>query len=180
MRRRWRHRHTSRLRFLVSHQCKILLDSLQSQLKEMASDSKNGLLFILEGLAGLLGGRTVLEAARWQQGRIVRDVEAESNTRRKKKKPNKTPFLVKVFRKSSCRSHMRSWISNVCIEVLRVGASRRLINVNQFFLYSFEENEVRETGLSLWKYIWVTNDEQTVAQAVALEATRWSVTVKIV
>ncbi|ETN84013.1 hypothetical protein NECAME_07109 [Necator americanus] len=61
----------------------------------MASDSKNGLLFILEGLAGLLGGRTVLEAARWQQGRIVRDVEAESNTRRKKK-PNETPFLVKI------------------------------------------------------------------------------------
>ncbi|KAJ1349976.1 hypothetical protein KIN20_005664 [Parelaphostrongylus tenuis] len=90
MTRRRRHLPTSRFRFAAAHHFRILLDSVQSEIKRAGSLSKS-IFPILEKLVGIVGEKTILEAVRWQQSGLVRLLEGEPD-----RKPPRRQLLSRL------------------------------------------------------------------------------------
>lgn len=94
--RRKRQRISSHLRFIVPNQFKMLLDSLKSQLEDMENNPTKTSFTILESLGGLVGRKTILEAVRWQQSDLVREIEADSIPKMRRKKQGRR-LVTEVF-----------------------------------------------------------------------------------
>ncbi|CAJ0609430.1 unnamed protein product [Cylicocyclus nassatus] len=150
----------SPLRFLVPNHFRMLLDSIETQIDEFSDEEEDMSFPILESLVGLLGGKTVLDAVRWQQCGLIRKLEADSRAKAKKKKfGNKFsigPSLAMTFCRgpsdSSCVDQTKISRTNLYsnspfFQVLPMRASnnpRHLLSQVNYCFCKYYEKQVRK------------------------------------